>query len=501
MAANTSLGSLTPRNFGFEQARHLLNRAGFGGTPRQVAALEQMGFEQAVNFLVDYESIATSALPEIAVDADIFPVLTHEQRLDFNQRRKEIGADDDEARKRLEGERRMFQMKANQADRKQITELRHWWLSRMITTPRPLQEKLTLFWHGHFASSFRSVRDSYLLYKQNDLFRQHANGNFAVLAHGVVRDPAMIVFLNNDRNNRRRPNENLARELMELFMLGEGHYTEQDIRQGARALTGYTYRDNEFHFNQRQHDPKIKLVFGKRGLFTGDDFVDLCLASDDCAAFICWKLYRFFVDDSPGDYAPGVNVLISRMAKRLRADDYQLKGVLKMLFRSQHFYDPSVIGAMIKSPAQLVVGSLRMFNAPVRDLGFLFNAMDLMGQRLFDPPTVAGWDGGRAWINTATLFARQNVTTYLLTGRSHRHNVRRLEQAGYDPMFLLEDLPNRTPADVADYLLDFVLVSPPSSQRRDQLLDFFKKHENKIAADTVLGALLLITAMPEYQLG
>ena len=292
-------------------------------------------------------------------------------------------------------------------------------MGRMIETSRPFQEKMTLFLHGHFATGYRPVEDSYHMFKQNELFRSNATGNFRDdLVRNIIRDPAMIKYLNNNQNSRRAPNENLARELMELFTLGEGRgYTEQDIKQGARALTGYTYRDDEFYFNAGNHDDEMKVIFGKRDKWDGDDFVDLIFARSSASDFICEKLYRFYVNDSNNVHEGPAKSVIRQMAKTFKADNFELKPMLRKLFLSKHFYDESNRSAIIKSPTQLVVQAIRSLRAPARNMPRLVQACSLMGQDLFKPPSVKGWDGGRKWINTSTLFTRQNTLIYLLTGR------------------------------------------------------------------------------------
>jgi uncharacterized protein (DUF1800 family) len=375
----------------------------------------------------------------------------------------------------------------------------------MVETARPLEEKMTLFWHGHFATGARTVEDSWKMFQQNHLFRTHATGNFATLVLNVIRDPAMIRYLDNNQSRRGRPNENLARELLELFILGEGSgYTEQDIKEGARALTGYTFQDEEFVFQEQNHDGGPKVIFGKRGNWNGDDFARLALSRKACSTFLCGKLHRFFVNDTPDADLPATHRAararaIEAMAATLRDGQYEVAPVLSRLFRSAHFYDDANRAALIKSPVQLVVQTVRQLGTPVRQLSSLVAACDLMGQNLFEPPNVKGWDGGRAWINTSTLFVRQNVAIYLLTGR--RPDIYDWENDGarFDADALAADA--GTPEALVDRLLAVALAAPAHPARRDELVRFAAAQSSPAArAERALSTLALITALPEYQL-
>ncbi|MEE9131906.1 MAG: DUF1800 family protein, partial [Phycisphaerales bacterium] len=214
------LRPLKKGEFDYWQAHHLLNRAGFGGTPIEVRALANMGLESAVDLIIDFDEIEAEPIGADRFDADIMRPRTRQQSLELRAAR-ENGDEATLERYRRERQRRQV------ADRRQIAELQRWWLKRMIETPRPLQEKMTLFWHGHFATGYRTIEDSYHMFQQNQLFRHYALGNFRRLTHAIIRDPAMIRYLDNNQNRKQSPNENLARELMELFTLGEGNdYTE-----------------------------------------------------------------------------------------------------------------------------------------------------------------------------------------------------------------------------------------------------------------------------------
>jgi len=493
---STSLSPIPARDFGYDEAAHLLARAGFGGTPAQVQALAEMGLHKAVDHLVDYQQINDPAAPEADFDSDIIRPLTREQRLTFIKARR---AGDNDALQELRRKR----LAAQAEDRRQMAAIGRWWFARMVSTARPMQEKLVLLWHNHFATSYRTVRDSYLMVQQNQFFRANANGSFADLAMGIIRDPAMIRYLDNNRNRVLRPNENLARELMELFTLGEGNYSEDDIKQGARALTGYQYDDDAFTFNQRNHDGGEKTILGKRGKHDGDDFVRILLSQRACAKFIAMKLYDHFVADVDYDRLAeerDTDKVITTLAGELAGNGYELKPTLSKLLKSYHFYDKAIRGNKIKSPVQLVVGTIRMLDTPSRELRTLAESLRMMGQEPFSPPSVAGWDGGRAWINTSTLFIRQNTAAYLIAGKQPFTSGWDRENLSYDPTKLLASLTDRSPAAVVDRLIQTLLVGGVAPGRRKQLIDFLAARDKGVTKDALIATLLLITAMPEYQL-
>lgn len=494
-----SMRPIKPASFGYDQARHLLWRAGFGGTPRQIQTLVSWGPERSVDYLLDFDKVAYDARGEF--DRNIIRPPTEDERRMAAQARR---AQDEESLARI----RLMQQERERSDRRQIREVQKWWLRRMIETPRPLEEKMVLFWHGHFATSFRTIENSYHMYLQNELFRRHALGNFGELLFGIIRDPAMIAYLDNNDSRRNRPNENLARELMELFSLGVGNYTEKDIKEGARALTGYTFYDDEFVFRRNDHDDTVKTILGRTGKLDGDDFVKVILEHRACSRFMTRKLYRFFAADLPDDdrsVGPATRAVLDDLSGVLLSTRYNIKPVLRRLFLSEHFYDPQVIGQQIKSPVQLVVGATRSLHTPVRDLSVLLDAMDLMGQSILFPPSVKGWDGGRSWINTSTLFVRQNILAFQLTGKKPRGFDAMANDEKYDPSFLLEDLAAadpaaaRNPERVVDYLLRFTVGQAPT-EARQTLTEFIRGLGGQITPDVLTGGLLLITAMPEYQL-
>ena len=501
-SASGSLRPIAAEAFGYEQARHLLWRAGFGGTPAQIQTLVAWGPERSVDYLIDYQGVPYDAPRAEGFDKDIMrPYSADERRQAAAARRSR----DENALAQLRAERQRRQRE----DRAQIRTIQRWWLERMIETPRPLEEKLTLFWHGHFAPSYRTIEDSYHMYRQNQLFRAHAAGSYAELLHQIIRDPAMLAYLDNDDSRKGAPNENLAREIMELFALGVGNYTERDIKEGARALTGYTFVDDDFVFNEGNHDRGSKRILGASGSLDGDGFVNAILTQKACSRFIAAKLYDFFCRDTPSvrdDQDENTRRVVDRLADELAGHKYDVGKTLRTLFLSEHFYEPGVMGEKIKSPAVLLVGAIRSLGTPVRDLSVLVDAMNLMGQNIFYPPSVKGWDGRRSWINTSTLFVRQNALAFLLTGRTPVGYDPLSNEESYDPGSLLAPLASadpaaaRDPQRVVDYLLRFTVGGTPQ-HAVDTLNAFASEHRGDVTNPAVVtGMLLLATALPEYQL-
>lgn len=503
VSETTTGGALTPireDSFGYDQARHLLLRAGFGGTPEQIQTLVGWGPERSVGYLVD-----VGKAPAYPVDGEMFSNSimgppNAETRARY-RRARQTNDEEGLARLRLERQRRQSE------DRGQMRQIQQWWLTRLIETPRPLEEKMTLFWHGHFATSYRTIEDSYHMFVQNNLYRAHAVGNFGSLMHEVIRDPAMLEYLDNNDSRKNKPNENLARELMELFGLGVGNYAEQDIKEGARALTGYTFEDDRFVFAQKNHDNGAKRILGRAGNMDGDDFVDTILAQAACASFMTRKLYKFFAADVPesGGRTREQSAVLRELASLLRRTKYDVGPVLKKLFLSEHFYSEAVVNQRIKSPVELIVGSIRSLRTPVRDLNILLDALSLMGQNIFFPPSVAGWDGERSWINTSTLFVRQNILAYLLAGKTPRGYDALADEQRFDPSYVLGQLrlgdpaAARDPERVIEYLLRFTIGDAPASARAE-LAGLAQQNGGELTDDMIAGLLLLITAMPEYQL-
>ncbi len=492
-----SMRPLSSSRFGVPQARHLLRRAGFGGSEQQVQALAHMGPRGAVEHLLDFAPAIR--MPEPDLDPDVKRPMTDEERSAYNRARRER----DEAflaeHNRERGRRRRL-------DRRMLIDLREWWLDRLVDTPAPLQEQMTLLWHDHFASTHRSVGDTYKLYQQNQMFRHNAAGSFSDLALGVVHDPAMLTFLNNDNNHKRRPNENLARELMELFTLGEGQYTEDDIKQGARALTGYFVDDHHFVFREGAHDDEDKVILGVSGNHNGDDFVHILLQRRETARYIALKLYQHYVadlGDTSAAWPSGVprehQRAILDLAGLLWQNQYDLRETLHTLLLSQAFYNPENVGNKVKSPVYLATCLRRTTGCPARNRGRVQDALRAAGQDLFNPPTVAGWDRGQDWISTSSLYLRQNLALYLLTGMEPNRRFRD-SQIDFDPSPILADLEEHTPQAIANRLCDVMVGEHLPAPRREPITQFIARQDNPTETPQLAATMVLITALPEFQL-
>lgn len=392
-ANNQALAPIDQSQWDERSAAHLLDRAGFGGTPARIAELASLSPSDAVDRLVNFHQVRQD---ERLSDFVVQPYLPPPPQ---------------EGQTKYERNLQVFFGRIAY-DNAQIEAARNWWLERMLLSRRPLEEKMTLFWHGHLTTSGAGTYMSGALVGQNQLFRRHAAGNVGELILAVSKDPAMLRYLNNNANVKGRPNENYARELMELFTLGEGNYSETDIKEAARALTGWTFTsDGAFLFRKNQHDAGEKQFLGESGSFDGTDIIQIIVDQPQHARFICTELYKYFVHDSPSREE------IRAMVWTYRISGNRVRPVLRQLFLSQSFYSDRAVATRIKSPVEYLVStwkSLGLESIPQRQR--LSTDLAEMGQVLFYPPTVEGWEGGRAWITSSTLLARYNLAGRLLLG-------------------------------------------------------------------------------------
>ena len=295
-----------------------------------------------------------------------------------------------------------------------VDMVRHQWIHDMASSDgNLLQEKMTFFWHNHFACQcpLASLADQYL-----QTIRKHALGNYRVLLKEVSKTPAMLLFLNNQQNRKDRPNENFARELMELFTLGVGNYSETDIKEAARAFTGWSADDQlQFVFRSQSHDFGEKHFLGQSGRFDGEEIIDIILEQRGASLFIAERIYEFFVSRDPDPQA------INYLANLLVDHDYEILPVLEGLFGGAFFYDDKVPGRRIKSPIELIVNVMRLLDLSFEHAESLSYLQTALGQQLFNPPNVAGWPGGRSWINNATMMIRLNFAGYLKNGERFDH--------------------------------------------------------------------------------
>jgi Protein of unknown function (DUF1800) len=416
-------------------------------------------------------------------------------------------------------------------------QLRGWWLYCMLHGGHPLREKLTLFWHNHFATSIAKVHNSHLMFRQNYLLRTFALGKFGLLLREISRDPAMLVWLDSNRNVKGQPNENYARELMELFSLGVGNYTETDVREAARAFTGSHTDGQKFTFQARLHDPGPKTVLGRTGNWVGDDIVDIVLAQPAAARFLVRKLYRFLLSEN----AEPPDALLEPLCESFRRSDYDIAGLVRTILSSRHFYSEYAFRQRIKSPVEYVLGAVRVVcrgsgegEADGRPLPpqALAGWLGAMGQPLFAPPNVKGWPGGRSWLNTATMLERDNFAGAVAMGTlwAGPHSgptaatalpVTPEDAAGkparpapaeppeepvppkaLDPARLLQEEEVSRPEDVVRALLDLYAPGGVRPEARAKLVAFVADGQptGRALDRRVREAVQIVLTMPEYQL-
>ena len=407
-------GDLSPiaaSDWNYERAAHLIERAGFGATPEEIARVAAMTPERAVNSLVDYETIDASALKPFDESGiwdpgmDPFPP----SRAEAVRRAREHGEGLGEkvlapgTQRRLQPvvDKFFYSLTANNIE---TQRLGLWWANRMIASPRPLEEKLTLFWHGHFATGQNKVRDYRMMLQQNRMLRANASGTLRDLLVGILKDPGMLVYLDNGENVKSHPNENFGRELLELFSMGVGNYSERDVREAARAFTGWTNDVLTYKFDTEQHDFGEKTFLGRTGPLNGEDIIDTILAQPVTGEYVAGKLYRYFVRD---EISSDVKADLGRS---FRASGYQIKPLMRRMLLAKDFYSTPSVATQIKSPVHLVVSTYKKMGLreipTIPDFGRMTGGL---GQTLFEPPNVAGWAGGRTWITPATLLQRGNL--------------------------------------------------------------------------------------------
>ncbi len=412
LAASPWAGDLSPlpdNAWSRERAAHLVERAGFGGTPAEVDAFAAMSPRQAVRRLVAFEGAPAVDLPPFEhsgvwqVGIDEFPPSRPATTALAKSAGEAIGI------KVKPSGNRPLQPVVNQffywlrASVLETGRVSYWWANRMLASPRPLQEKMALFWHGHFATSEDKVRDYRKMLQQLELFQAKGLGNFRELLIDVAKGPAMLAFLDAGINVKDAPNENFAREIMEMFTMGVGHYSEHDIREAARAFTGWNYHGLDYRFIADAHDVGEKTVLGQSGPLGGVEVIDVILSQPATADYLASRLYAFFVRSDP-DAA-----LRQRLGTLLRDGHYEIAPFLETLFLSKDFYAPESMATRIKSPVELLVSTYRKLElAEIPGVPDFNETTAALGQRLMFPPTVAGWAGGRSWVTPGLLIQRGN---------------------------------------------------------------------------------------------
>lgn len=506
---------LTPseNSWTFDEAAHLINRAGFGGNPAEIKALHGLGRIAAVDSLLGADE-PDSAFPAPAWSGREQALA--DMRMRAEQSRETQRTLRDATPENAERLRREARKEVQQEIRRRTLEAQGWWFRRIVRTRAPLREKMTLFWHDHFATSIQKVKQPVWMLWQNELFRRHAFGGFKQLAQAVLLDPAMMLYLDTQSSRKGKPNENFARELMELFTLGEGSYSERDIHEAARAFTGYQLNrgSGKVVHNRRQWDASDKTVFGQTGPFTGAEIIDLLFQQPAAARLLPSKLWAFFVAVNP----PAA--LVDSLADTFRQADFNVAPLLRQIFLSHEFYAGSVVRDQIKSPIGFLVALLKQLEIADSPPGFPNLAQQQLGQVLFMPPNVAGWDWGKAWINTNTLLTRYNLAGLITKGAGDMASAvqggkgknargplakggRRNDRAWAGPNYRKIAPPRlrADPAALVDSLIRRFFQEPVAAHHRDTFIKYAASKAGGGFTDGEVAELChLMLSTPEYQL-
>ncbi len=364
---------------------HLLRRAGFGGGPQEQAKFQAMGYDAAVQYLLNYDQIDNSALEAVTP----------------NIRTSYSGA--------------------VPSRQNELNNLASWWLDRIVQTPRPLEEKMTLFWHNHFATAQSKVQNGYLMYQQNKFLRANALGNFNDLLTGITSDGAMLVWLDGVQNRKNNPNENYAREIMEVFSAGRGPYTQSDVTNAAKAFTGFSINSTgQGVFVPANHDMSTKTFLGHTGNFGPQDIIDILIERPETAANLSTELFQFFGYPNPSQ------AMVQRLSAVYFDTGYSIKSMVEAILTSPEFLSNQAYLANVKSPTEYLATALRSLNATATQ-GSLLSTANIQGQLLFNPPSVFGWPSGIQWINTGSMMERFNFPISLQTTAQNK-------ASGLDPV-------------------------------------------------------------------
>lgn len=393
-------------------------------------------------------------------------------------------------------ERKLLSKKLRRENRKVNSS----WIQKMAASQNPLLERMTLFWHGHFALVSRN--NSFISKNYINTLRTHALGNFGDLVLAVARDPGMIKFLNNQQNKKGQPNENFARELLELFTIGIGHYSEQDVKQAARAFTGWrTDKKGNFHFSERQHDFGVKSFLGQTGKLDGTDIIRIILEKKQTAVFIATKVYKYFVNEKINEQH------VQILADVFYQSNYSIEKLMRTLFESDWFYAAENIGTKIKSPMDLLIGMMKTLQLNLEgQRSFLF-IQKMLGQTLLNPPNVAGWAGGKNWIDNATLLFRLNLAGYFFKtvnvnvaakpefeDKADKKMTAKLS-ATMDLSPILTNFVHLEEDLIFAHLKDWLIQCNLPIEKSE--IDNFTKHRTK--EDYIKSLLLRLMTLPEYQ--
>jgi len=426
----------------FDEARHLLARSGFASpSPSEIDEIISLSYEEAVDSIIDgVLNRAVTPPPKFLNNPSDHPKIKY-----MDSKTKKA-----------------FQMRG-QRERKSI---KLWWIQEMLLTPSPFTERMTLFWHNHFVSEISKVQYAVWSYEQNALFRKHAIGNFKNLLIEISMGPAMMKYLDTSKNKKNKPNENFAREILELFTFGEGHvYTEEDIRESSRAYTGWQidYSTAKFVWKVWSHDKGVKTFLDREGQFDGLDIIDIILEQPRVSEFLVEKLWREFISEDLNKDE------IKRLARIIRNNNYNLKPMMKALFMSESFRDPKNRGTLIKSPVELTIGTIRLLGLKPPDIKKVWLHQKRSGQDIFQPPDVKGWRAGKAWISSTTTLSRSNflkiaaqgIMKYRKNNDTSKMNMRRPAFGVANPMPL-----QKREKTQPGYLKNLILAVEPVMRKK-----------------------------------
>lgn len=458
--------------------KHLYSRAGFGLSLKEWTEKQSLSRTKAVNELFEHAARAVKqpVKDDLSIKSAVMGV-----EMDPNMQVEMSKKDKNKARKALVARQNVL------------------WINRMAD-PREsaLLEKMMLFWHGHFACQ---PQGEYTLHYTNTL-RTHALGNFRAFVHAIARSPAMIKYLNNQQNRKKSPNENFARELMELFTIGRGHYTEQDVKEAARAFTGWTVEKDQpaFRFSAFHHDNGSKKFMGESGNFNGEDIIEIILKKPAVATFIVARIYKFFVNEIPD------KKIIDDLSRQFFDSDYDIRSLMYTIFNSDWFYDKKNVANQIKSPVYLLANLLRTVNVKFKDPYVLVKIQQGLGQMIFVPPNVAGWQGGKAWIDNTTLLFRLNLTILVFKsaqkGFMDRKNLNTLSPKRFsllNPVVSVNEidkiLNNKSNNEIFEILKILLLNTDSTYTASDFNTLLIKKNKTDFIKTTIMA----LTALPEFQ--
>ena len=456
-----------------KKLQHLLARAGFGMTPDLQKRFSGMELPNVVK--------------ELFNDASIIQDLLYLEKPNTNDKGE------------LQPAKVIFLVLKSFKEKEQLNLA---WLDRMSVAKAQLREKMTMFWHNHFATS---ASFGWLMQVQHNTLRRHALGSFREMLHAISKDPAMIIWLNNQENKKDAPNENFAREVMELFTLGEGNgYTENDIKEAAKAFTGWTVNmKGEFEFHEKQHDDGAKTVFGKTGNFNGEEIIDMLLAKPQTAEYICRKIYRNFVNGEIDEEK------VKEMATRFRSNDYDIADLMRTIFVSDWFYEEKNIGCLIASPVELLVRLKKLCKLEVDDEQMIA-LQQVLGQTLFNPPNVAGWKGGRSWIDTSSLVQRLHLPKAMIDARTARLNKKPAFEDQHDEhdkpekvnvksdwTALVNHFSATAESNLAEEVIRFLIQAPDDRIDRAVIENHIDKSSHQRRIITTIAAVM---QAPEFQI-